>query len=225
MPAFRHEDNLGAPFCDRVADQSLALGIALSGIDHVDTGVERGIQNLIDGLLRDRLVADLRPAESKSAHPEPGLSQHAIFDCHKSGSLWGANERGKDAEALGRAIELGAQARRKVGRRGLVFEIDEDFAGARQRADRDFSPTHPGQHRRRFLCAGGHRRTARFDRAATRVFRFPRCIARRRCRPARSSQNSSNQLLFLNSKAARILPFRIARKSRQQREIELQVGR
>ena len=113
MPALRHQHNLGAALGNRLADQRLAVGVALGGIDHVDAGVERGVQNLIDGLLRDRLVANLGTAESKRADSKPGLSQRAIFDCHKSGRLWGADERGKGDYAARSSL-----ARRRDARSG-----------------------------------------------------------------------------------------------------------
>ena len=86
MPAFGHQHDFGAPLGNRLADQRLAVGIALGRIDHVDTGVECGIQDFIDRLLRDGLIANLRTAKSKSANAKPGLSKNAILDCHKNES-------------------------------------------------------------------------------------------------------------------------------------------
>src|SRR5580692_1280918 len=71
MPAFRHEHDFRAPLGNRLADQRLAIGITFGGVDHVDPGIERGVQNFIDSLLRDRLVANLGTAKSEDADSKP----------------------------------------------------------------------------------------------------------------------------------------------------------
>src|SRR5579863_6393319 len=95
MPALRHQNKLRTAMGNRLSNQRLAVGIALSRIDHVDSGVERGIQNFIDSLLCDRLVANLGAAKSKRTDSKPGLSQRAVFDCHKFRRIRRADARGK----------------------------------------------------------------------------------------------------------------------------------
>jgi len=58
-----------------LADQLLAIRVAFGGIDHVDAGVERGAEDLLDGPLRHFLVADFRSAESERTDPNPGFAK------------------------------------------------------------------------------------------------------------------------------------------------------
>src|SRR5208282_1585680 len=67
VATFGHQDNFGAPPGNRLADQRLAIGVALGRIDQFDAGVERGVQDFIDGLLRDGLIANFGAAEAKGA--------------------------------------------------------------------------------------------------------------------------------------------------------------
>src|SRR5277367_5434195 len=87
MPALGHQHNFAAPRANRLAHQRLAVGITLGGIDHIDPRIERGVQNFIDGFLRDSLVADFRPPKPKRRNPQPGLAQQSIFDSHKGAKI------------------------------------------------------------------------------------------------------------------------------------------
>src|SRR5271156_1464098 len=78
MPAFGHQHDLGAPPRNRLANQHFALGITFGGIDQVDSGVKRGLDNLVNCLLRDGLVANFgaaqpqrRPLSPSTCYPIP----------------------------------------------------------------------------------------------------------------------------------------------------------
>src|SRR5271154_4939561 len=119
MPALGHQHNFAAPRANRFAHQRLAVGITLGGIDHIDSRIERGVQNFVDGFLRDRLVADFRPAKPKRRNPQSGLAQHSIFNSHKNESedYW---ERPAEAKKRWRLFAFLSPELRNVSRETFV---------------------------------------------------------------------------------------------------------
>jgi len=56
---------------DRLTDEGLGVAVALRGVDDVEAGVERIVQQPTHGARLGTLEADLRAAEAEHAHPQP----------------------------------------------------------------------------------------------------------------------------------------------------------
>src|SRR6267378_3037619 len=69
------EMELAAPAAHRAADERLAVGVALGGVDHVQAGVERGVEQPGRGALAHALVADPAAAEAERGDLQVGASE------------------------------------------------------------------------------------------------------------------------------------------------------
>src|SRR5204862_4297771 len=69
------EMELAAPAAHRAPDERLAVGVALGGVDHVQAGVERGVEQPGRGALAHALVADLAAAEAERRDLHVGASE------------------------------------------------------------------------------------------------------------------------------------------------------
>ena len=79
MTAFGKKIKFLATIADRLSDQSLAVVITLRGVDDVETGIERAIQQFGDSLGRRVLIADLRSSKSEDRDVHIGLSKATFF--------------------------------------------------------------------------------------------------------------------------------------------------
>ena len=78
MPALGEQMKFVAPPRHGLADQLLAVHVALGRVDHVQAGVERVAEQPGDDLGRRLLEADLRAAEAEHADLHVGL---AVLTC------------------------------------------------------------------------------------------------------------------------------------------------
>ena len=63
----------------RVADQFLATWVAFRGIDHVQAGVERAVEQPLGYWKRNALIADLGASKAKNRDIHAGFSESAFF--------------------------------------------------------------------------------------------------------------------------------------------------
>ena len=71
----REEVELAPPSAHRASDQRLAVRVALGGVDHVQAGVEGGVQQPRGHRLAHALVADLAAAEAERGDLHVGASE------------------------------------------------------------------------------------------------------------------------------------------------------
>src|SRR5262249_3607612 len=79
VPALREESNLPAARTDGLADQGLAVVVALRGIDHVQADIERAAEESRDRLRAHPLITDLGSTEPEYARHDLGPSEPALF--------------------------------------------------------------------------------------------------------------------------------------------------
>src|SRR5438552_3642650 len=79
VPTLREEPDVLPPGTDRLADQALAVVVALRGVDHVETGVERASEQPRDRPRAYALIADLGSAESEHARHDVRPAEPALL--------------------------------------------------------------------------------------------------------------------------------------------------
>ena len=79
MSALREEVKIVAPMADGLADQFLTRFVALGGVDHVQPGIERAVQQLLDRLCRRAFVADLGSAKAEHRDLHVCLAELPLF--------------------------------------------------------------------------------------------------------------------------------------------------
>src|SRR5207253_70666 len=79
VPTLREEPDVLPPGTDRLADQALAVVVALRGVDHVQTGVERASEQPRDRPRAHALIADLGSAESEHARHDVRPAEPALL--------------------------------------------------------------------------------------------------------------------------------------------------
>jgi hypothetical protein len=77
VAALGEEVELAAPRANGTADELFAVLVALGGVDHVEPGVERAVQEPGDSAPAHALVADLRASESENARHHVGATEPA----------------------------------------------------------------------------------------------------------------------------------------------------
>src|SRR6185436_205711 len=79
VAALGEQIELAAPRADRLADQDLAVVVALGRVDHVEPGVERTTEEPADGPAAHALIADLGATEAQHARHHVGLAEPALL--------------------------------------------------------------------------------------------------------------------------------------------------
>jgi hypothetical protein len=79
MTTLGKEEDLIASMPDRAPDLGLALGVAFGGIDHVEPGIKRRVEQAIHVGLGRIFEADFGSAEAERAHPPTKTTQGAWF--------------------------------------------------------------------------------------------------------------------------------------------------
>jgi hypothetical protein len=64
-----------------LSDQFFAVVVTFRGIDHIQTGIERAIQQFSDSFRRRVFVADLGSSKSEDRDIHVGLSKATLFHC------------------------------------------------------------------------------------------------------------------------------------------------
>ena len=83
MAAFCEEEKFITPFAYGAPDHLLAVGVALSGIDNIQAGIECAAQKLVDCVLRSVFVTDLGTAETEHGDVHVGFAKLSLFHfCH-----------------------------------------------------------------------------------------------------------------------------------------------
>jgi hypothetical protein len=80
VTALREQEELLAPMSDRVRDLDFGLRIALGGIDDVQPGIERSIQQLVDDRLLDAAVPDLGAPEPEHGDVHVGRAEPPLLE-------------------------------------------------------------------------------------------------------------------------------------------------
>src|SRR5438105_832271 len=79
MTAFGKKIKFFSSIAHRLSDQLFTVVITFGRVDHVETGVERAVQQLCDRFRRSVLVADLGSSKSEDRDIHVGLSETALF--------------------------------------------------------------------------------------------------------------------------------------------------
>src|SRR5262249_14147426 len=79
VAALAEQIELAAPRADRLADQDLAVVVALGRVDHVEPGVERTAEEPADGPAAHALVADLGATEAQHARHHVSPAEPALL--------------------------------------------------------------------------------------------------------------------------------------------------
>jgi len=84
MPAFGEQEELIPPTGNRISDLLFAVGIAFAGIDHVQTGVESGVEKPIDIALWRTFESNLGSAESQYRDEHICTAKSSLFHLHRT---------------------------------------------------------------------------------------------------------------------------------------------
>src|SRR5205807_2043154 len=85
VPALREQRDVPASGSERLADQALAVVVALRGVDHVQPGVERAPEQPRDRAGAHALIPDLRAAEAEHARHDVGAAEPTLLHRRRHG--------------------------------------------------------------------------------------------------------------------------------------------
>src|SRR5438874_13390931 len=79
MTAFGEKIKIFPTAAHRLSDQLLAVVITFGGVDHIEAGIERAVEQRSNSVFRRTLISDLRSSKSEDRDGHVGLSKAALF--------------------------------------------------------------------------------------------------------------------------------------------------